>query len=178
MQPKFAIEDIFSDVSFEFKSIYTKNGYLDDGTYTAVKVIGLLAKVKDGKSDANLLELISDLQEMEEVQELRMKVEDGSIDTTDSVFSEIANLIEEECSATDQRNGWELDTENLEGVRVRIGEGGFFMLRKSLHDPIISLQIEGSSRDSVRAKVVNPILKLLDTNELAPLVDVNCLVSY
>lgn len=178
MQPKFAIEDIFSDVSFELKPIYTKNGYLDVGKYTAVKVIGLLAKVKDGKSDASLLDLISDLEEKEEVQELRMNVEDGSIDTTNRVFSEIANLIEEKCSTTDQKNGWVLDTENLEGVRVRIGEGGFFMLRKSLHDPIISLQIEGSSRDSVRAKVVDPILQLLDTKELASLIDVNCLVSY
>jgi hypothetical protein len=63
VQPKFAIEDIFSDVSFELKPIYTKNGYLDVGKYTAVKVIGLLAKVKDGKSDASLLDLISDLEE-------------------------------------------------------------------------------------------------------------------
>eukprot|EP00558_Chaetoceros_sp_UNC1202_P009710 CAMPEP_0197247134 /NCGR_PEP_ID=MMETSP1429-20130617/26123_1 /TAXON_ID=49237 /ORGANISM="Chaetoceros sp., Strain UNC1202" /LENGTH=402 /DNA_ID=CAMNT_0042707967 /DNA_START=33 /DNA_END=1242 /DNA_ORIENTATION=+ len=138
-----------------------ENGYLDDGTYTAVKVIGLLARVsrsksKNGEGRMSLLDLISELDEKEEVQELRMDVSDGSLDTTNLIFQTIVKLIETGCA--DENKGWELDTDNLEGVRVRIGDGGFFMLRKSLHDPIISLQVEGSSVQSIRDNVVSPIL--------------------
>jgi phosphomannomutase len=67
-----------------------ENGYLDDGTYTAVKVIGCLAKLARERRGDNgeqhghrsLLELIADLPEMAEVQELRLNVLDGSLDTT------------------------------------------------------------------------------------------------
>ena len=55
---------------------------------------------------------------------------------------------------------WVLDRENLEGVRVRIGNGGFFMLRMSLHDPLISLQLEATSRDEIRKIVIEPLLTL------------------
>ncbi len=161
---------------------FIKNGYLDDGTYTAVKVIGLLARVsksrgENGEGDISLLDLISELKEMEEVQELRMNVNDGSIATTNEVFKIFSQLIEGECSSLPSHD-WYLDDENLEGVRVRTGEGGFFMLRKSLHDPIISLQIEGPSRNSVLEKVIYPIQSLLNSSEICSLVDASCLYSF
>lgn len=160
-----------------------ENGYLDDGTYAAVKVIGLLARVsrsrsKNGESQMSLLDLISELDEMEEVHELRMEVSDGSLDTTNTIFEKVVNLIEAGC--TDEENGWELDTENLEGVRVRIGGGGFFMLRKSLHDPLISLQLEGSSVESLRDIVVSPILAFfqMEDHKFSSDIDTSCLANY
>jgi len=35
------------------------------------------------------------------------------------------------------------------------------MLRKSLHDPVLSLQVEGHSKEDVRKEVVSPILQLI-----------------
>ena len=156
-----------------------ENGYLDDGTYTAVKVIGLLARVsryeKDGAGHTSLLDLISDLKEMAEVKELRMKVLDGTMSTTNQIFSTIANQIESACG---HRKEWDLDTDNLEGIRVRVGEdGGFFMVRKSLHDPIISMLVEGSSIDSVRLDIVDPINSIFK-GEISPVLDLHCLDSY
>ena len=109
------------------------------------------------------------------MKELRMDVNDGTTATTNLIFDKIVKLVENACAVGE---GWELDSDNLEGVRVRIGQGGFFMLRKSLHDPIISLQIEGSSTDSVSEKVVGPLLDLLETNDITSALDVGCLTEY
>mmetsp|Transcript_7062 Transcript_7062/g.13314 ORF Transcript_7062/g.13314 Transcript_7062/m.13314 type:complete len:379 (+) Transcript_7062:1333-2469(+) len=167
-----------------------ENGYLDDGTYTAVKVIGLLARVTmssrrssvAASSTANappihsLLDLIADLEEMPHVGELRMDVKDGSTTTTSNIFSKLVESIQNECDA---RMEWELDVDNLEGVRVRIGtDGSFFMLRKSLHDPILSFQIEGSSVEAIRQQMIHPILTLMEQDEIDNLLNVDCLRNY
>lgn len=120
-----------------------------------------------------LLDLISELEEKEVVQELRMTVKDNTIE---SMFSNISILVEDLCTAAD--NDWSLDTDNLEGVRVRIGEGGFFMLRKSLHDPIISLQVEASSVDQVRDVVIDPLITLLNEENVSSTLDIDCLTNY
>lgn len=133
-----------------------ENGYLDDGTYTAVKVIGLLARSKNDRT--SLLNLIAGLKEMPETQELRMDVTDQSLETTVTVFDAASLALEQFCIT---ESTWSLDRDNLEGVRVRIGNGGFFMLRKSLHDPLISLQLEGTSREEIRNVVIKPLLQLL-----------------
>jgi Phosphomannomutase len=159
-----------------------ENGYLDDGTYTAVKVIGLLARVTRStrisaptSPPLSLLDLIADLEEMPQVSELRMDIKDGSTVTTNNIFSKLVDSIQDEC---DKRIEWELDADNLEGVRVRIGNGGFFMLRKSLHDPILSLQVEGSSVDSIREQVIQPILTMMEKGGYVASLDVDCLRDY
>ena len=163
-----------------------ENGYLDDGTYTAVKVIGLLARMmknknlknKKDKNTGSLFDLISELEELDEVGELRMEVTDGSIETTQFLFSRLQSLIEDACHVN---INWALDEENLEGVRVRTGsndENGFFMLRKSLHDPIISLQIEGNDKTTVSEAVVKPLLNLINEHEMFLQLDTAVLEKY
>jgi phosphomannomutase len=58
-----------------------------------------------------------------------------------------------------------LDGDNLEGVRVRLSSGGFFMIRQSLHDPVMSMQIESISEEEAREKVLKPLLELLSQYE-------------
>jgi len=160
-----------------------ENDYLDDGTYTAVKVVGLLARVAKAKGEGRdghlgLLDLISNLEEMEEVEELRLNVADGSLSTTNRMFDSIANDI---ARATSSQKGWELDQENLEGIRVRNGsDGSFFMLRKSLHDPVISLQVEGSSANNVRQTVILPLLEIIESkgDQFASSINSSALSDY
>ncbi|KAL7572921.1 hypothetical protein ACA910_004565 [Epithemia clementina (nom. ined.)] len=184
-----------------------ENNYLDDGTYTAVKVVGLLARQRRrqghvGSDDNNnkkvsLLDLIAEMKELDVIRELRFKVLDDSLDTMQQVFDFCALEIENLClnnpdkeSVTDDdedddsnnnnndahdtnaaaaapqvHSYWSLDVDNLEGIRVRVGGGQFFMLRKSLHDPIISLQVEASSDTEARRLVIDPLLELLDSEE-------------
>jgi phosphomannomutase len=135
--------------------------YLDDGTYTAIKVSNLLAR-----HGRNLLALIADLPEMSEVAELRMEV--ASLDALDHVFDCCQTMVDAYCAGGDRDRDdrtsstpWQVDRLNLEGIRVRLGDGQFFMLRKSLHDPIISLQIEAHSVEQAREHMVRPLHQLL-----------------
>jgi phosphomannomutase len=161
-----------------------ENGYLDDGTYTAVKVIGLLARVSRDDDSQSVLDLISNLKEMPEEGELRMSVLDETLQTTSAVFDFAALEIEQLCNSLGSDEDpavatWSLDEDNLEGIRVRTGNGGFFMLRKSLHDPVISLQVEGTSRDEVRSCVIDPLLKLFDSEpQIRSALNLNALEAY
>ena len=156
-----------------------ENGYLDDGTYTAVKIIGLLAREKMARQDGtcpNLLGLISGMKEMPEDAEVRMSVKDGSLERTTTVFDRALLEIEDMCAA---RDDWVLDTENLEGIRVRTGGGGFFMLRKSLHDPLVSLQVEAHSKQEAMKTVTGPLLeRFLSVDAIDSFLDTTNLKQY
>lgn len=142
-----------------------ENGYVDDGTYTAVKVIGLLARTASSSGDGRpLLDLISDLDELPFDEEFRIKVTDGSLATTTSIFERVTRSLAEKCDAG-AGNNWSLDGDNLEGVRVRLSSGGFFMIRQSLHDPVMSMQVESISEEEAREKVLKPLLELLSQYE-------------
>ena len=142
-----------------------ENGYVDDGTYTACKVIGLLARTTSSSGDGRpLLDLISDLDELPFDEEFRIKVTDGSLATTTSIFERVTRSLAEKCDAG-AGNNWSLDGDNLEGVRVRLSSGGFFMIRQSLHDPVMSMQVESISEEEAREKVLKPLLELLSQYE-------------
>jgi len=139
-----------------------ENGYVDDGTYTAVKILGLLARTK-ASGEGSLLESIDDLEELDYDKEFRLKITDGSLDTTTSIFKEVTLSVKDQCGHVET---WTLDDKNLEGVRVRLASGGFFMLRQSLHDPVISLQMEAISADEAEDQVISSMLSLLKEYEI------------
>eukprot|EP00980_Cylindrotheca_fusiformis_P011005 scaffold2526_cov131-Cylindrotheca_fusiformis.AAC.21 len=84
------------------------------------------------------------------------------MDSLERVFNLAVGRIGDFCSSS----LWKLDKNNLEGVRVSTGEdGGFFMLRKSLHDPVLSLQIEAASNEHAKANVIEPLLSIFQAEE-------------
>ena len=133
-----------------------ENGYVDDGTYTAVKIIGLLARTA-ALGEGSLLDLISQLGEMEYCKECRLKATDGSLETTTTIFKKAEQSLKEMCDSMDD---WTLDEDNREGLRFRLSSGGFFMVRQSLHDPVIIPYVESISEDEAQEKVVKPLLSL------------------
>ena len=146
-----------------------ENDYLDDGTYTAVKIIGLLARERRKNANTSLLDLISNLRELEVVKEIRMPSVDGSLESARRIFELVESEIESECANNDD---WTIDQENLEGIRVTTGDdGGYFMIRKSLHDPILSLQIEAVSPEAGNSLVVSPLLSILEKDEICSSLD-------
>ena len=136
-----------------------ENGYVDDGTYTAVKIIGLLARTV-ASGQGSLLDLISDLEELQYEEEFRFKATDGLLDTTTTIFNKLSKSLKEKCNSMDE---WTLDGDNLEGVRVRLSSGGFFMIRQSLHDPVISFQVESISQEVAAEKVMAPMRDLVSS---------------
>lgn len=172
-----------------------ENGFLDDGTFTAIKVLGLLAQERRKEKDTlsedapksqrkSLLNLIAGLEELDEVAEFRLPALDGTLESVRALFDFVALEIEFAC---DENAAWLIDMENLEGVRVSIvggrsereEDGGFFLIRKSLHDPVICLQVEARSKEAANSVVVEPLLKILRSEpRIAAGLDLSDLEDY
>ena len=117
-----------------------ENYFLDDGAYLVTKLLIELAR---GKKEGYPLEsLISTLEEPAESVEFRMNIllED---------FKAYGQQVIEELTAYAQAQaGWSLAPSNYEGVRVNLDDAhgnGWFLLRLSLHDPLLPLNIESNS---------------------------------
>ena len=116
-----------------------ENYFLDDGAYLVTKLLIELAR---GKKEGYTLEsLIASLEEPEESEEFRMNIllED---------FKPYGQQVIDELTAYAQtKEGWSLAPSNFEGVRVNLDENhgnGWFLLRLSLHDPLLPLNIESN----------------------------------
>ena len=120
-----------------------ENYFLDDGAYLMTKLVIKLAQLrKQGKA---LIDLIDGLAEPVESGEYRMAIKEQD-------FKAYGNQLINELTAHAQRSGWQIAPDNHEGIRVNFGAGdgdGWFLLRLSLHDPIIPVNIESDSAGGV-----------------------------
>lgn len=118
-----------------------ENYFLDDGAYLMVK---LLIEIGRGHS---LNALTADLEEPAESREFRLSIpkEDFS-----SVQEEALAALQ---SSLKNAEGLREAPDNFEGIRVNCDAAhgnGWFLLRKSLHDPVMPLNIESDSEGGVR----------------------------
>lgn len=113
-----------------------ENHYLDDGSYLAARMLAELAlRKKEGKT---LLSLIEGLAEPAEALELRAEIRVGD-------FKEYGAAVLAELEQYCREQGWALAEPNYEGVRVTFGKedgDGWFLVRMSLHDPVLPINIE------------------------------------
>lgn len=113
-----------------------ENYYLDDGAYLAVKMIVALAKAK--KSGKTLESLIEKLPPLVEEGEYRFKI-------AGDTFKEYGASVLEAFKSRAKKAGFVLP-ESFEGVRISFNSGavrGWILLRMSLHDPVMPMNIEG-----------------------------------
>ncbi|HFH9922513.1 phosphomannomutase/phosphoglucomutase [Streptococcus suis] len=114
---------------------FKENYFLDDGTYVAAKILMLLPQLqKDGKS---LDDLIAQLKQPLETQEVRFKLEVED-------YRALGEQVIADLQAT-SITGFIFNPENEEGVRFDVTDpygDGWFLLRMSLHEPLLVLQIE------------------------------------
>lgn len=121
---------------------YKENFFLDDGAYLATKIVIKLAKLHLMGEKIDVL--LSGLEEPKEATEIRFKI-DGSD------FASYADNVLEGFKfwAMDRENqGISIVEPNYEGVRINFDlpeVKGWCLLRKSLHDPILPLNIEVTS---------------------------------
>lgn len=116
-----------------------ENYFLDDGAYLVSKLLIELAKAKqEGRS---LTHLIATLKEPAESREIRVKI--GVADFKaygQGVVEQLSGFVEEQ-------SDWSIVPQNYEGIRVVCpspDEDGWFLLRLSLHDPVLPLNIESN----------------------------------
>ena len=116
-----------------------ENYFLDDGAYLVTKLLIELAR---GKKEGYTLEsLIADLEEPAESIEFRMNI---LLDDFKPYGMQIIEDLEQYAA---KQEGWALAADNHEGVRVNLDEAhgnGWFLLRLSLHDPLLPLNIESN----------------------------------
>jgi phosphomannomutase len=133
-----------------------ENYFLDDGAFLVAKLLVEAAGLKEKALD--LSSLIDDLNQPAEDKEIRFKI------TRDN-FAEYGNFVLESLKkAISPIAGWAIVEPNYEGVRVRCtgdDEKGWFLLRLSLHDPVMPLNIESGIPDGV-GNIEKRLMTILD----------------
>lgn len=132
---------------------FKENYFLDDGAYVIAKILMLLPKLKE--EGRTLDSLIADLKQPEETQEVRFKLETENYRALgEKVIADIADI---------KISGWTVDPENEEGIRFSLKEPfgqGWFLLRMSLHEPLLVLQVENDQAGFI-VPVITEISKFL-----------------
>ncbi|MBO4264772.1 MAG: phosphomannomutase/phosphoglucomutase [Clostridia bacterium] len=145
-----------------------ENYFLDDGAYLVTKIVIKAARLaKEGKK---LEDLISTLAEPKESVELRFNI-------TEHDFKEFGQNLLSNLETYSKENGWDLATDSHEGVRVAFGKGdgeGWFLLRLSVHDPVMPLNIESDTEGGCKA-IAKKLAKFLDNKSG---IDVSSLNSF
>ena len=121
-----------------------ENYFLDDGAYLVSKLLVELAISK--QSGKVITDLISTLKEPADSKEYRLKI------LTEDFKTHGNAVIKKLHAYVDEQDGWELVPNNYEGIRVACtspAEDGWFLLRLSLHDPVLPLNIESNEKGGV-----------------------------
>jgi phosphomannomutase len=129
-----------------------ENYFLDDGAYLISKLLIELAKSQlAGKS---LPDLITNLPEPLESNEFRIKI------MADDFKSYGLDAIEQLQIFATSQSDWQIVPHNHEGIRIScpaVAEDGWLLLRLSLHDPVMPLNIESNvvgGIDQIRRRLV------------------------
>lgn len=133
-----------------------ENYYLDDGAYLITKIIIKMAQM--GKEGKKLESLIADLEDPLEAKEFRFKI----IPEDFKAYGE--KVITELEAYANESDGWIVADDNREGIRVSFDKNngdGWFLLRLSVHDPIMPLNIESDSEGGVII-IARQLLKFLE----------------
>ena len=125
----------------------SENYFLDDGAYLAVKLI--IAAAQARAESRTLGDLIADLRYPAEEREIRIKI--VGTDDPKAYGREVLAAFEERAKA----KGLTIASPSYEGVRI-VMDGGWALLRMSLHDPNMPLNIEADAAggaDAIKREV-------------------------
>lgn len=124
-----------------------ENHFLDDGMYL---VTVLIVKAMQMKQQGNTLgTMIKDLKEPIESTEIRLNILDPDFRAKGK---ETIQRVLDYANAADN---WHIASDNREGVRISfdmngIQDAGWFLLRLSVHDPVLPLNAESDTEGGVK----------------------------
>ena len=121
-----------------------ENYYLDDGAYLAVKLLIATAKAK--KAGRELKDLIAQLGHPAESREYRLRIQ--GVDDAKAYGATVLQEFEMRAA----KAGVAAAKPSFEGVRL-VFPGGWALLRMSLHDPNMPLNVEAKESGGVAAIV-------------------------
>lgn len=147
---------------------FRENHFLDDGAYLATLIVIKTARLAMEKK--KISSMIAGLKEPAEAREIRMKLSASDFAAyADGVLEGL-----EKFAASDDAPAMSVVSPNFEGVRVSYDDGevqGWFLLRKSLHEPLMPMNVESEQEggcDAICAalKEVLGAYEELDTSAL------------
>lgn len=151
---------------------FAENYFLDDGAYLITKLIIEAATL--AKEEKSLDDLIGSLRECKEEKEMRFKI---LCDDFRPEGEYIISLFEE---AAKNGEGWSAYSDNHEGIRINADSAhgnGWFLIRLSVHDPIIVLNAESDEIGGIM-KMSRNILEVLSKAENLDKLDISALTDY
>ena len=122
-----------------------ENYFLDDGAYLMTKILITMANMRAQNKD--LFSLISDLEEPAEAEEFRLAIKAEDFRAYgQSVIDDLKKVAESDSRFTPAPS-------NYEGIRVSLDSNhgnGWFLVRMSLHDPLLPVNVESDSVGGVK----------------------------
>jgi phosphomannomutase len=122
-----------------------ENYFLDDGAFLITKILIKFAKLR--MTGGDLASLTEKLVMPVESKEFRLKIK---IPEFKDFGNKIINDLREFVINVE---GWQIVPSNFEGIRISCDENsgnGWFLLRLSLHDPVIPVNIESDMEGGIR----------------------------
>lgn len=117
-----------------------ENYFLDDGAYLVTKIVIELARGKD------IEKILEPLKMPAEELEVRFSILDPDFKT---YGQRIINELEEYAKT---RPDYKIADDNREGIRIST-ENGFFLLRLSVHDPVMPMNFESNVKGGIRQDI-------------------------
>lgn len=133
-----------------------ENFFLDDGAYLVSKI--LIKFVQLRKENKDIKDLIEKLILPKGAYEYRIKM------SSDNIKESSAAVLNELKEKVKTISCLEEDNNNYEGIRVNYqidNDKGWFLLRSSLHEPVLALNIESDCKEEI-GTVLNEIKKILE----------------
>ena len=116
---------------------FRENYFSDDGAYIAVKIICKMAALL--KENRRIEELIADLKNPAEAKEMRYHIQ------AEDFKAYGASVLDAFRTFCENQPGFRIVEPNYEGIRAAFnldGADGWVLLRMSLHDPVLPMNIE------------------------------------
>ncbi len=135
-----------------------ENYYLDDGAYLAVKL--LIALSLANKQNKQLSQYIESMKPAGDEVEIRINI-------TEQNFSEYGKKVLERFEELAREKGFDVSDNSFEGIRISFKQSpkGWLLLRMSLHDPLLPLNIEGETEQDTK-KIIEIVKELISEFEM------------
>ena len=113
---------------------FKENYFLDDGAYMAARL--LIQLVESRERGIEFTDVLNELPEPVEEIEIRIPIKDKDFRACGE------KIVENFREYAGKKEDWSLESPNYEGVRVNVGQKSWFLIRLSLHEPLLCVNIE------------------------------------
>lgn len=135
---------------------FKDNYFLDDGAYLAAKT--LIELIKYREKGVDITSVLSEIKDPLSEKEIRIKIHGNNFQETGALS------IEEFKKYVESQNEWEIVKPNYEGIRVNLDDNSWLMMRLSLHEPLLCINIE-TYKENLMDETLHKLFEFFENNE-------------